>query len=206
MTAAAPRGVVSTGPDGHSSPLGSVLARFVRWLDEYGETSWDHQSYFAGSYGGWAKGLYYRSKIPGTLAVAPMILSEALLPAARRLFHQRMRFPIADAHYAMGFAFLYETGGQAEQLDRAVHFLGALKQSRCPDFEEYCWGYPFDWVTRNGVMKRNTPLITSTPYAYEAFLQVHRLAPRDEWLDVLASIVRHACRDGQRDSFRAPRK
>ena len=44
-------------------------------------------------------------------------------------------------------------------------------------------------------MKRNTPLITSTPYVYEAFLQVHQIAPRDEWLDILASIVRHACHD-----------
>lgn len=172
-----------------------VLTRFVGWLNSYGETSWDHQSYFAGPYGGWAKSLYYRWKLPGTIAVAPMILSEALLPAARRLFHRRIRFPIADAHYAMGFAFLSRAEASSTHLDRAVRFLAELKRSRCPGFEEYCWGYPFDWVTRNGVMKRGTPLITSTPYAYEAFLQVHQLDPRDEWLDILASIVRHACRD-----------
>ncbi len=172
-----------------------ALDRFLRWLDEYGETSWDHQSYFAGAYGGRAKALYYRHKLLGTLAVAPMIFSEAFLPAARRLFHRRVRFPIADAHYAMGFAFLYETEGAPEHLARAIHFLEELKKFRCGGFREYCWGYPFDWVTRNGVMKRNTPLITSTPYVYEAFLQVHQVAPRDEWLEILASIVRHACQD-----------
>ena len=42
-------------------------------------------------------------------------------------------------------------------------------------FEEYAWGYPFDWVTRNGVIKQQTPLITTTPYVYEAFLQVYEI-------------------------------
>jgi hypothetical protein len=182
-------------PGGRPAQVQTVLTNFIRWLQAYGETSWDHQSYFAGAYGSWAKGLYYRHKLLGTLAVAPLILSEAFVPSARQLFHQRIRFPIADAHYSMGFAFLYETDGAPEHLALAIHFLEELKKSRCPDFAEYCWGYPFDWVTRNGVMKRNTPLITSTPYVYEAFLQVHRIEPREEWQAILKSIVRHVCRD-----------
>jgi hypothetical protein len=175
--------------------VAAQLARFTAWLDRYGETSWDHQSYFAGPIGGRAKALYYRQPKLGLLAVAPMIFSEALVPSARRLFHERIRFPIADAHYAMGFAFLNEATGSAAHLERAIHFLRELQKSRAEGFKECCWGYPFDWVTRNGVMARQTPLITSTPYMWEAFLHVHRLAPRDEWLDALASIARHASND-----------
>ncbi len=175
--------------------VATALGNFNRWLVGYGETSWDHQSYFAGAYGGWAKALYYRHKLPGMVAVAPMIFSEAFLPAARRLFHERIRFPIADAHYAMGYAFLHQATGELAHLERAIHFLEALKASRCPSYADYCWGYPFDWMTRNGVMKRDTPLITSTPYMYEAFLQVHQIQPREEWREVLASIVRHVCTD-----------
>src|SRR5262245_25336724 len=77
----------------------AVLRRFVGWLDGFGDTSWDHQSFFAGPVGGRAKALYYRQRLLGTLAVAPMILCEAVLPAARQLFHHKTRFPIADAHY-----------------------------------------------------------------------------------------------------------
>ena len=44
-------------------------------------------------------------------------------------------------------------------------------------------------------MKRQTPLITTTPYVYEAFLQVYRLDPRDEWRRVLESIAQHAISD-----------
>src|SRR6202012_5816031 len=66
---------------------------------------------------------------------------------------------------------------------------------RCPDFKEFGWGYPFDWVTRTGTIKSGTPLITTTPYVFEAFLQVHQLQPRAEWENILRSIVRHATTD-----------
>jgi len=172
-----------------------VLQNFTGWLDGFGETSWDHQSFFAGPVGGRAKSLYYRHTIAGTAAVAPMILCEALLPSGRRLFHHPTRFPIADAHYAMGFAFLCTATGEPRYLDKAIHFLDILKETRCPDYKEYCWGYPFDWVTRNGTIPQQTPLITTTPYVYEAFLQVSALRQRADWREVLASIARHASTD-----------
>jgi hypothetical protein len=179
-------------PDPFAARVSDVLAGFVEWLDGYGEKSWDYQSFFAGPVGGRAKALYYRQRLIGIAAVAPMIFCEAFLPAARRLFQHPMRFPIADAHYAMGFAFLYEATGDFSQLENAVHFLTELKESRCRQFKEYCWGYPFDWVWRGGVIKQQTPLITTTPYVFEAFLQVYELDPREEWREVIESIARHA--------------
>jgi hypothetical protein len=175
--------------------VSQVLIHFTEWLDAYGETSWDYQSFFAGPIGGRAKALYYSHGLIGTAAVAPMIFCEAFLPAARRLFHHPVRFPIADAHYAMGFAFLYEATRDSSQLENSIHFLDELKKSRCHEFNEYCWGYPFNWVTRNGTIKEQTPLITTTPYCYEAFLQVFELTAQDEWKVVLESIARHAAAD-----------
>ena len=172
-----------------------TLSRFADWLGDYGEVSWDHQSYYAGFYGRKAKGLYYKNKLLGTAAVAPMVFSEAFFPAARRLFHYPIRLPIADAHYAMGFGFLHEATGEVAYRDRAVHFLDILKQTRCPDYKEYCWGYPFDWVWRRGISRKETPLITTTPYCYEAFLQMQRQQPCDEWGEILHSITRHALND-----------
>ena len=172
-----------------------TLSGFVRWLDRFGETSWDHQSFFAGPIGRRAKTLYYRQRILGTAAVAPMIFCEAFLPSARRWFHQKTRFPIADAHYAMGFGYLYRATRTPQHLDRMVGYLRVLEHTRCPGFEEYCWGYPFDWVTRNGTIRGQTPLITTTPYVFEAFALADELGPRHEWQRVLASIARHAATD-----------
>jgi hypothetical protein len=185
--------------DGMSQALAEqtlgTLNGFVRWLDGYGEDSWDHQSFFAGPIGSRAKKLYYTHPRLGLFAVAPMIFCEAFAPSARLLFHKRIRFPIADAHYSMGFTYLAEATGESKYLSRASHFLDVLKQSRCANFKEYCWGYPFDWVTRNGVMAAQTPLITSTPYAYEAFLHMYQAEPKPELLEIMASIARHGMND-----------
>ncbi len=92
------------------------VVRFVEWLDRFGETSYDHQSFFASDLGRGAKALYYKKPLLGKLAVSPMIFSEAFVPSARRLFWKPQRFPIADAHYAMGFAFLSHALGEDQLL------------------------------------------------------------------------------------------
>jgi hypothetical protein len=172
-----------------------VLENFTKWLQAFGETSRDHQTFFAGPIGASAKAFYYQQPKIGIAAVAPMIFCEAFIPSARRFFYQPVRFPIADAHYAMGFAFLYEVTAQPSYLQKAIHFLKLLEETRCAEFKEYCWGYPFDWVTRNGTIRRQTPLITTTPYVYEAFLQVYKLDLGEKWKAILESIARHAASD-----------
>ncbi len=173
----------------------AAVLRFVGWLDRYGETSYDHQSFFASKFGRSAKALYYKRPLLGKLAVSPMIFCEAFVPSARTLFWKPQRFPIADAHYAMGFAFLSETLGEEQYYQRAVHFLEVLKQTRCPGFERYAWGYPFSWEGRSGTVKEGTPLITTLPYAYEAFWQVHHIDGKQEWQEIMHSIAEHAFLD-----------
>lgn len=179
----------------YSMKIHSSLSQFVNWLENYGETSYDHQSYFAGPIGGRAKAFYYKKPLLGMLAVSPMIFSEAFIPAARRLFWKPLRFPIADAHYAMGFAYLSQVTGDKRYYEKAVHFLDILEETRSPGFKNHGWGYPFDWVTRNGVLSANTPMITTLPYVYEAFSAVYRVDKNKKWLDVMRSIAEHAMLD-----------
>src|SRR5262245_44440803 len=90
----------------------AALGRFGQWLTDYGESSFGHQSCCAGPSEVRAKSLYYGHKLIGTMAVAPMILCESLIPSARRLFHHKARFPIAGTHFATRFGKMYEvTGG-----------------------------------------------------------------------------------------------
>src|SRR5438552_15197246 len=155
--------------------LQAAILRFVGWLDRFGETSYDHQSFFASDLARRAKALYYRKKLLGTLAVSPMIFCEAFVPSARRLFWKPQRFPIADAHYAMGFFFLAQVLEQEQYHRRALHFLEILEGTRCPGYDHYCWGYPYDWETLRGTIKEGTPLITTVPYVYEAFNQAYEI-------------------------------
>ncbi|MFV9644571.1 MAG: hypothetical protein ACNYWU_01995 [Desulfobacterales bacterium] len=173
------------------------LETFIQWLNRYGETSYDHQTFFTGPVGGKAKGLYYKHALLGTLAVSPMIFFEAFMPSNRKLFWKKQRFPIADAHYAMGLALLAKNTGKEEYYQRAVHFLEILKSSRSPGFKHYCWGYPFDWVTRNGTISANTPFITTLPYVYEAFEYVYAIDKNEQWLEIMHSIAEHTVKDIQ---------
>jgi hypothetical protein len=173
----------------------SAVSRFVHWLDRYGEESYDFQTYYSGSLGRMAKRLYYDRPILGTLAVLPMVFSEAVYPSGRRLFWKPQRFPIADAHYAMGFAFLAEIFKEGRYYERAVHFLDVLRQTRCAGYDEYCWGYPFNWETMLGTIPMGTPLITTVPYVYEAFQQVYRIDDDTQRREILHSIAQHALCD-----------
>jgi hypothetical protein len=193
VNARAPSGDDDSGALRHD--VQRCVNSFVQWVQQYGWWSRDHQSWYAGALGGRAKGLYYSHPRLGMLAVSPMVLGEALLPASRRFFHRPLRFPIADAHFAMGFLYLYAKDGSTDDYRIATNLLEYLAASRCPGYVEYCWGYPFDWVTRNGTISANTPLITSTPYVYEAFLEVYRVDEDSRWRAILDSIIRHALQD-----------
>lgn len=170
----------------------AAIDRFSAWLDGYGDESYDHQSFFASKLGRGAKALYYRRPVTGTLAVAPMIFCEAFFPSVRRCFWQPQRFPIADAHYAMGFAFLAELRQQEKYYRKAVHFLEVLEQTCCKGYRGSGWGYPFHWQTRNGIIKEGTPLITTVPYVYEAFSQVYAIDGDAKWLRIMKSTAEHA--------------
>ncbi len=189
---------VSEGLEFNPLPVEQVrksVCRFADWLDRYGETSYDFQSLYASDLTRKAKALYYRRPLLGTMAVAPIIFCEAFIPAARQLFWKRQRFPIADAHYAMGLAFLSQVFDQEEFYHRAVHFLEVLKSTRCPGYANYCWGYPFNWETIRGTIREGTPLITTVPYVYEAFKQVWEIDKSDEWRKIMNSIAQHALQD-----------
>lgn len=181
-------------PPAHPQLL-TALERFVAWLEAYGETSQDHQDFYASRIGRAAKNLYYRQPLLGKAAVLPMVACEAFAPWTRRFFFPRMRLPISDAHFAMGYARLHRVTGEPRYLDRAIHFLEVLESTRCPGFTHHGWGYPFDWQTRNGILARGTPLITTTPYCYEAFTDVYRIDGRKHWRDVMRSIAEHVLLD-----------
>jgi hypothetical protein len=173
----------------------NVALRFIEWLSQYGETSYDFQSFYASDLARTAKALYYKQPQLGVLAVAPMVFSEAFVPSARSIFWKRQRFPIADAHYAMGFAFLSKLLKDESHYARAVHFLEVLKETRCEGYSHYCWGYPFNWETLRGTIREGTPLITTVPYVYEAFKEVWEIDGSDKWFQIMKSIAEHAFED-----------
>jgi hypothetical protein len=92
-----------------------LLARiqsFLTWLDGYGETSQDPYDFWANPIGRRAKRVAYEHWLAGLALAAPFVLLDAAVPWSRVLFRGKRRFPIADAHYAMGFFALAASGAR----------------------------------------------------------------------------------------------
>ncbi len=171
------------------------MERLIDWLKYYGETSQDVDDYFNNAYGKWSKSLYYRHPKLGTLAVAPLVFQEAFLPWTRKFFWPAKRFPLADAQFAMGFAYLFKATGREEYLDHSRKYLDALIETRCKGYKNFCWGYPFGWETVWGNFPEETPLITTTPYCYEAFEAMYEIDGNSRWLEIMHSVAEHALGD-----------
>jgi hypothetical protein len=165
---------------------------FIGWLDVFGERSYDPYDFWGSPLGRRAKRLFYRRRVLGSLAAMPFVAFDLLIPSSRRLISSPQRFPIADAHYAMGFFHWAEASGDDSAVGRGEHFLAELERSRCPGFKEFCWGYPFYWESRAGTIRPETPLITTTPYVYEAFEAGYQATAKSEYLGVMDSIAKFA--------------
>lgn len=174
--------------------VAAALDAFTAWLARTGCAGHDQYDWWATRYGIWAKGRFYRHGWRAAALVAPLVALDTLWPAARRWVTPRRRFAIADAHYAMAFAARQRTTGAPAAGARAVALGDALLAAALPGFAGPCWGYPFDWQTRRGLVPRGTPLITTTPYVFDALLELHALtgAPRyHEAALAVAAFVAH---------------
>lgn len=165
----------------------TAVERFIAWLDGFGELSQDAHDFWAFEPGRRAKALYYRNRIVGSLATAPFVLLDTVVPSSRALVRRPARFPIGDAHYALGFFAWAEATGDSRWTERAEHFLGELEKERSPGYDEWCWGYPFDWQTTVGLFEAGRPLLTTIPYCYEAFGAGYEASDDPKFLEIMES-------------------
>src|ERR1043165_9307454 len=119
-------GTISRPLDVPTARLESCIGRMVAWLENFGETSQDLYDFYACPYGRWAKRKYYQGGVIGKVLVAPLVAMESFVPSLRSLFWGKTRFALADAHYAMGYTYLYEANQRSDYLARAKHFLEVL--------------------------------------------------------------------------------
>ena len=164
----------------------------MAWLDAFGETSQDPYDFWNTRLGGLAKARYHRGGLLGKVAALPFVALDTAVPRSRSLVRPRGRSAIADAHFAMGFFLLARVEERARHLARGRAFLDALWAERSPDYEDPAWGYTFDWTTRYDVWPAGLPMITTIPYAYEAFEAGYDAVAAPEYLGVLGGIARFA--------------
>lgn len=169
---------------------------FLKWVNKNGYASYDPYNLWSTWYGITSKRVYLQSKIVGGVLVAPLVAADILFPKVARIGMQKHRFPISDAHFILGYCNLYEVTGN-EQFLREAEEVGKelLKQSLGANYHGHCWGYPFDWQTNQGLWKRSTPIITTTPYCFEAYLKLYDCTGKVEYEQIASSIATFALED-----------
>jgi len=120
---------------------------------------------------------------------------ELFFPYFRVIVTQKKRFPIADAHLILGYINLFKLKKNEYFLDEAINISEELIQKSIPGYSGYCWGYPFNWQTSKILAKKETPLITTVPYCFEAFLSLYDNSKQQKYLDVAHSIAQFVSKD-----------
>ena len=171
------------------------IEKFIDWLKTNTYFSYDQYDFWSTRYGITAKRIYYKNKFIGIPFVAVIFLAEIFYPKSRKAFVTKKRFPIADAHFILGFLNLYEVTLKKEYLEEAQKIASELLKSSVPGFSGYCWGYPFDWMTTRGLWTSGVPLITTTGYCFEAFLKLYDITNDQKYFDIAQSIFTFTHKD-----------
>ena len=172
-----------------------IIIDFLHWLKKYGNHSYDQYDFWATSYGQLSKKVFYSNKILGTPLVFPYVFLDNFSPRMRSKFRNKSRFPIADAHYSMGFLNLYKITGNNSYLKISESYLKSLLRSSIKTKNGISWGYPFDWQTSWGNYRRHTPLITTTPYCLEAFIDFTYNVKNNKYDKEILSIISALSKD-----------
>lgn len=164
------------------------IEKFLVWKKAYGYSSYDQYDFWSSKYGIWSKALYYKSKIAGAVFVAPIFVTEIFFPSLRKLISSKKRIPIGDAHFLSGYLNLYKYTSNEDYLKEAKIIAEELLKSSVPGFSGNCWGYPFNWMTTRGLWNSGVPLITTTAYCFEAFLELYDITKEEQYLKIAHSI------------------
>jgi hypothetical protein len=79
----------------------------------------------------------------------------------------------------------------ADSFETDLRFLlNKLAELRSSGYEQYCWGYNFDWQSRAFYAPRGTPNVVCTVFAAHAYLDWHNLTGNSEALAVAESSCR----------------
>ena len=172
------------------------ISRFLEWLDRNGTAGYDPYDLWSTAYGVRARRLFYRYGSPGAAIAAPLVLADRIFPQAARLRIEKNRYATSHAHLILGLLELYAADSTNENyLSRAVALGKELDEIKINGYSGDCWGYPFDWENRRGLWPRGTPLVTVTPYGFEANLALYEVTRNETYRARARSVVDFALND-----------
>ena len=172
------------------------VRRFLDWLDVNGTAGYDPYDLWATGYGVRARRLFYKYGGAAAAVAAPLMLADRLFPKAARRTIEKRRYATSHAHLILGLLDLHAIPAfDGDHLTRAKELGDELDDLKIDGYSGDCWGYPFDWQNRRGLWPKDTPLITVTPYGFDADLALYDVTNDERYLGRARSVVEFALND-----------
>lgn len=182
--------------------LEKSINRFLKWLNENGYESYDVYDFWSSPLGIYAKKVFNKNKYLAAPLVGSIQILDSFFPKLRFLFSAKKRFALADAQIASGFLNYYEYSGDEKYLDVAKKLLNNLRETATKTESGIGWGLPYRWVTTLFEYPPNTPLITVTPYCFDAFLKAYEITNNQNYLEILKNISNFVAYDMKETEMR----
>ena len=165
------------------------LNKFYDWIENNSIKSYDQYDFWASKYGIFSKKVYYRSKLLGSPFVASIFILDIIFPWTRKIFFKKKNvFPIATAHLILGYLNRFKNTNEKKYLEIAINKSNQLIEESIKTQSGIAWGYPFHWMTTRGLLESGVPLITTTPYCLEAFIELYKITKDEKYKEIILNI------------------
>jgi len=148
--------------------LEHMIDKFIFWHDSYGDHSYDNADSISSNIGQSIKKLWLKNKIIGTPFMAFLHMVDILAPRLINLISEKRRHDIADAHFALAYLGLYKYYNDTNYLVKSKTYVNQIISNVSETKFGKGWGQPWIWVTPNGIVPRNSPVVTNTAYCFDA--------------------------------------
>lgn len=123
------------------------------------------------------------SRITKILTAPLLIVSDKYKNLFRILFKtQKKRYAQAEALIARSYLAYYKYTGEQEYLNSGLQKLEWLAENTAIK-DNFCWGQPYDWYSRQ-LIPKNTPRATVSTQTANAFLDAYKLTKEIKWLKI----------------------
>ena len=169
--------------------INDKLNTFYSWIEKNDKKSYDQYDFWASKYGIISKKIYYQNKILGAPFVGSIFILDIFFPWTRKiLFKKKSVFPIANAHLILGYINRYKISNNNKYLNKAIVLSDILIKDSISTKYGIGWGYPFNWMTTRGLLESGVPLITTTPYCLEAYIELYKITNEEKFKDIISKI------------------
>jgi len=96
--------------------------------------------------------------------------------------------PKAIGLFLHAYSLEYQKSKDAETLEKMNFFFNWLLENRTKGYEDYCWGYNFDWASPVKFLEKYSPTIVVSGFIAKGLFEYYKATESPKALEVLKSI------------------